>query len=302
MADCTVLRDPHLNVSASPADGEVARVLDIVTNESPVDRLETLQRLLEELAACPEASQLESRTLDLIGHSDERRLLHLGRSVLDLRQAAVRQVFEQIATDGLLSALRITELRLLGCETALSSEGQTAIRTLTELLGIRVLGTSMLVYAAYFGDKGFKPRYAGMLVDAGKLPPALGERAAWPQDPLPPPAPPFDLERIQSWSIDELPRVAWPRIRRAVSGPGAEDVAPLADLIEQGDGRVMPHLLAQPRCELLMVSGGDRVRRIEVLLDFELIRIRLADPADSAVYRVRDPRALEDWIGGAGSP
>jgi hypothetical protein len=62
----------------------------------------------------------------------------------------------------------------------------------------------------------------------------------------------------------------------------------------------MPHLLAQPRCEVLVVSGGDRVRRIEVLLDYELIRIRLVDSADSAVYRVRDPRELEDWLGGAG--
>jgi hypothetical protein len=301
MADCAVLSEPHLNVSGHPADGEVARMLDIVANEQPVDRLETLQRLLEELAACPEVSALESRTLDLIGHSDERRLLHLGRSVLDLRQAAVRQVFEQIAEAGLLGALRITELRLLGCETALSGDGQAVIRQLTDILGIRVLGTARLLYAAYFGDKGLKPRYTSMLLDAANLPPATAERAGWPQDPLPPRAPPFALERIRSSSIDELPRVDWPRIRRTDAGAGAGGVAPLADLVEQGDGRVMPHLLAQPRCEVLVVSGGDRVRRIEVLLDHELIRIRLADSSDSAVYRVRDPRELEDWLGGAGA-
>ncbi len=301
MPDCAKLRDPHLNVSAQPADGEVARVLDIVSNEEPVDRLETLRRVLEELAACPEASRRDNRTLDLIGHSDQLRLLHLGTSVLDLRLGGVRQLFEQIAADGLLRQLRIVELRLLGCETAMSSEGQTAIRTLTEVLGVRVLGTTKLVYAAYFGDKGLKPRYAGMLRDAAKLPTLTGERAGWPQDPPPPPAPPFDLEKIESSSIDELPRVAWPRIRRVAGAErGADGATPLADLIERGDGRVMPHLLAHPRCEVLVVSGGDRVRRIEVLFDFELVRIALAGAA-SAVYRVRHPRELEDWIGGTGS-
>lgn len=305
MADCEKLRAPRLNMSAHPADGEVAKVLDVVSNEEPVDRLESLKRLLEELAACPESLRRGTgRTLDLIAHSDQARLLHLGRSVVDLRQESVRQLFEQMAGDRLLQSLNVTELRLLGCETAMSGEGQAAIRRLTEILGIRVLGTTKLLYAAYFGEDGLKPRYESMLRDATKLPDLDEHRVQWPQDPLPAPAPPFELENIQSSSIDELPMVDWPRVRR-IAGPGrapaqTRDARPLLDLIETDDGRLMPRLLARPRCELLVMSGGDRVRRIEILFDFELVRVKPTGSADSAVYRVRNARELADWIESVG--
>jgi hypothetical protein len=305
MADCEKLRDPHLNVVADPTDGEVAKMVDIISNEEPVDRLESLKRFLEELTACRRSPATEKgRTLDLIAHSDQARLLHLGKSVVDPRQESVRLLFEQIAADGLLKALNITELRLLGCETAMSAEGQLAIRTLSEILGIRVLGTTKLLYAAYFCEDGLKSRYEPVLCDAANLPGLTEERGRWPQDPLPPVAAPFEFENIQSSSIDELPMVGWPRLRLVANpDPGARDtgVRPLLDLIEPGDGRVMPHLLAKPRCELLVLSGGDRVRRIEILFDFELVRIHPADGPDSIVYRVRDSRKLEEWIGSVGS-
>lgn len=301
MADCEKLRDPHLNVAAHPPDGEVARMVDIIANEEPVDRLESLVRVLEELVACPEPLRVErTRTLDLIAHSDQARLLHLGKSVVDVRQDSVRQLFEAMAADEVLQRLNVTEVRLLGCETAMSVEGQLAIRTLTEILGIPVLGTTKLLYAAYFDEQGLKSRYEPVLRDAATLPELTEERTRWPQDPLPPPAPPFELESIQTFSIDELPMVDWPRVRRLVGpsrGPtGDADIKPLLDLIKPGDGRVMPHLLAQPRCELLVMSGGDRVRRIEILLDFELVRIHAADGPGIAVYRVRNARELEKWI------
>ncbi|HKE20061.1 MAG TPA: hypothetical protein VKB80_34540 [Kofleriaceae bacterium] len=304
MADCEKLRDPHLNVSADPADGEVERVVDVVGNEEPVENLDGLRRLLEGFAGCPPPARESTRTLDLIGHSDQTRLLHLGRSVVDPRQESVRSQFEQIAASGIVEHLNISELRLLGCETAMSVEGQAAIRTLSQILGIRVLGTTKLLYAAYFGEDGLKRRYEPVLSDAANLPDLAQVRTGWPSDPLPPPAPRFELDNVRRCSIDELPMVDWPRVRR-LAGTGRAptqggDIEQLLDLIEKDSGRLMPKLLARPRCEILVISGGDRVRRIEILFDFELVRIRPADAPGSAVYRVKDARRLEDWIDSLG--
>ena len=188
----------------------------------------------------------------------------------------------------------------------MSLEGQAAIRTLSEILGIRVLGTTKLLYAAYFGEDGLKRRYEPVLSDAANLPDPEQGHTGWPSDPLPPPAPPFELENIRRYSIDELPMVDWPRVRR-VAGPGqaatqggAGDIEQLLELIEKDSGRLMPKLLARPRCEVLVISGGDRVRRIEILFDFELVRIRPIDGPGSAVYRVKDARRLEAWIESVG--
>jgi hypothetical protein len=305
MAECEWLRDPHLNITADPPDGEVARMVDILAHGEPVDRLEGLTRVLEELASCPPSpDKARSRTLDLIGHSDEARLLHLGSSVVDPRVEGVRRLFEKIAADGLLQRLNITELRLLGCETAMSVDGQTAIRALTEVLGIPVLGTTKLLYAAYFGEDGLRRRYEPVLCHAANLPELAQPLAEWPRDPLPSLAPPFQLDIIRSVSIDELPVVDWPRVRRIARTDrefaGSVDARPLLDLIEPGSGRMLPRLLAQPRCELLLMSGGDRVRRIEILFDFELVRIQLVDTTARAVYRVKNARELEDWVASVG--
>jgi hypothetical protein len=305
MAEWEWLRDPHINVAADPPDGEVARMVDIIAHVEPVDRLEGLVRMLEELGSCPpSADKARKRTLDLVGHSDEARLLHLGRSVVDPAQEGVRRLFEQMAADGLLQRLNVTEVRLLGCETAMSFEGQMAIRALTEILGVPVLGTTKLLYAAYFGEEGLRRRYERVLCHAGNLPELTHPRAEWPQDPPPSLAPPFELEIVRSVSIDELPIVDWPRVRRIArtdrEAASGVDARPLLDLIEPGSGRVIPRLLAQPRCEVLLMSGGDRVRRIEILFDFELVRIQLVDTTASAVYRVKDARELERWIARVG--
>jgi hypothetical protein len=304
MAELEWLRYPHLNITADPADGEVARMVDIIAHGEPVDRLEGLVRVLEELGSCPpSADKARSRTLDLIGHSDEARLLHLGRSVVDPTQEGVRRLFEQVAADGLLQRLNVNEVRLLGCETAMSFEGQVAIRALTEILDIPVFGTTKLLYAAYFGEDGLRRRYERVLCNAEDLPNLDDPRAEWPQDPPPSLAPPFELDIIRSVSIDELPIVDWPRVRQVGSGRDAGagvDARPLLDLIEPGYGRLMSRLLAKPRCELLLMSGGDRVRRIEILFDFELVRIQPIDTTASAVYRVKDARALEDWVARVG--
>jgi len=301
MADCKKLRDPHLNVSAHPAHGELARTRQNVRNEEPVASLDGMRRFLDELCVCPSLTPGgRSRTLDLIAHANQRRLLALGTSLIDLGKTEVRHFFQQLAADDLFGRLNITELRLLGCETAMSREGQAAIRDLTEILGVRVVGTTKLVYSAYFGEKGLKDRYERMLRDAGNLPDLGEERAGWPLDPLPALAPPFELDRIQPVEVDKLPEVEWPRLVRATgTQPGGgklADAEPLVHMVDANDGRMMPRMLARPSCELVVASGDEQVGRVEILLDFDLVRVHPIGEASSAVYRVLDPEELQAWV------
>ena len=171
MARCLRADDRHIHVSASPADGELARLVERVANNRPIEQLAGLRRLLDRLRGCHRCVPgAERRTLDLLAHATPDRLLQLGTSVLDPRRPDVRRLFQEMAQDEVLPGLGIHELRLLGCETALSRAGQAAIRALSDILGVRVVGTVRPVYAAYFGATGLHARYEGMLCDADCLP------------------------------------------------------------------------------------------------------------------------------------
>ena len=171
MVSCLRPGDRHINVSASPTDGELTRLVERVASHRPVEQLVGLRRLLDGLLCCRGTRPGRApRTLDLLAHSTADRLLQLGSSVLDPRQPDVRRLFEQVARDEVLPGLAIREVRLLGCETAMTHAGQDAIRALTDILGVRVLGTVRPVYAAHFGATGLLDRYEVMLCDADCLP------------------------------------------------------------------------------------------------------------------------------------
>lgn len=301
MGVCLATCRPRLNVAGLPAEGELARALDLVANEHMVDRLADLHDVLGRVVRCATCAG-GARTLDLLGHSTGRRLLQLGATELDPTRDEVRRELDRLARDGLLERLGIDELRLLGCQTAMSPAGQQAIRDLTRFLGVRVVGTTKLVYAAYFGDAGFKDRYEDILCDAGSLPdlePASAPRVEWPVDPAPPPAPPFDLEEVEAVPSDQLADAPGPRVHASGgSAPRQDAPSPLPGLVDRDDGRMMPKMLAHPTREVLIGAGGGTVRRVEVLFDHQLIRVRLGPHRRSAVYRVSRPEELKTWLDG----
>jgi hypothetical protein len=278
----------------------LARALDLVANEHPVEQLADLHGVLDRVARCITCAGA-ARTLDLLGHSTGRRLLQLGSTEIDPAHPDVRREFERLAREGVLARLNIDELRLLGCQTAMSPAGQETIRRLTQLLGIRVVGTTKLVYAAYFGDTGLKGRYEDILCDASSLPdlaPAGATPIDWPVDPAPPPAPRFDLDEIEAVPADQLPATDCPRIlAENGSAPGrAAALDSLPGLIERDDGRLMPKMLVRPTREVLIGTGEGSVRRVEVLFDHQLVRVRQGPERRSAVYRVSRPGDLEAWL------
>jgi hypothetical protein len=106
-------------------------------------------------------------TLDLTGHSTAgHHLLRLGRTPIDMLDPAVARFFRAMAASGVLRRLRISAVRLLGCETAVTDGGQRTMRMLSRTLGMPVYGTLAPLLAGHHDANGFNPAYAHLLVEA----------------------------------------------------------------------------------------------------------------------------------------
>jgi hypothetical protein len=106
-------------------------------------------------------------TLDLMGHSTAgHHLLRLGGTPIDMLDPAVARFFRAVAASGVLSRLRISAVRLLGCETAVADGGRRTMRMLSRTLGLPVYGTLAPLTAAHHDADGFRPAFAHLLVEA----------------------------------------------------------------------------------------------------------------------------------------
>jgi hypothetical protein len=106
------------------------------------------------------------RTLDLIGHSTrEHRLLRLGGTPVDMLDPFVFQFFQAVAAERLLPRLRITAVRLLGCETAVTESGRMTVRLLGKALDLPVYGTLKPLLKSHSTAAGFHPSFEHLLSD-----------------------------------------------------------------------------------------------------------------------------------------
>ena len=159
----------RVNVSHTSPDTTIQQVLDTVDHEHlVVDALgeDGVQGVIGELARRRPSPGPFS--LDLIAHA-RRGVLHLGDWSVDGNgtSAALHRVCA-----GELTQLALAEIRLLGCNTAITREGQTAIRSLHRLFGVPVLGTKVPISARDFDGAGF--RAGAILTDQDHLPPPSG--------------------------------------------------------------------------------------------------------------------------------
>jgi hypothetical protein len=249
-----------------------------------VRSLSALFRHLDELART--TPQTES-TLDLIGAADAQGLLHLGGSVIDGANVSVLELFSQMADERLLQRLRVNEVRLLGCRTAAEMQGQDTIRRLAQILRVRVLGTTELIYRDNFRGDGFDPVCDDALVDEGAMPTGR-----------PVPELPLDGARATAFKIDalslvrakDLQPVPWPRF----VVPRTFDPRSLASMVRSGEGCELPGLLALPRCELMLPArrnerGEEQFHAIDVLFNWTMLRIHNIEHPNGAVYPVVSP-------------
>jgi hypothetical protein len=139
--------------------GQAARCVKLQRAASLPELREILQRRLDEPA--PPA------TLDLIGHSTrEHHLLRLGRTPIDMLDPSVARFFHALGAARLLPRLRITAVRLLGCETAVTDGGLRTLRMLSRTLHLPVFGTTKPLLKSHSNVAGFDPAFAHILVEA----------------------------------------------------------------------------------------------------------------------------------------
>lgn len=270
----------RINISHKAPDAQIQQVLDKIEREFLVsDALgaDGVEGVIDRLCSAPRTRV--RLTLDLIAHS-RRGVLHLGGWSVD---GSTTTVALRNACVDTLADLDLAAIRLLGCNTALSVEGQAAMRRLHELFAVPVLGTKVPISARDFDAEGF--RADAILTD---------------QDNVPPPAGPT-LQSVGRWFgrfarvVGEtlqgmLPRLRAesraevvrdraciaPRVRWAIREVTREQLEAILDHAEP-DVVDAPGLLALPDCELVApVSAGAgrrRYHRVTVLLDGYWLRV-----------------------------
>jgi hypothetical protein len=282
---------PHINVSGTAPPGDrdagayvpgsdaVAGAQASINGLVRVDSIAGLHRFLVDLTRTPPA---HAASLDLIGSSMGTGVLRLGRSTIDATVPEVLDVFEAIGQEQLLPRLGIRVVRLVGARTATEQVAQDTLRRLRQFLGVPVLGTTSLVTRDDFTEDGFDRSLDCAFVD--------DRGAGGPRKPvvLPPattPARSFGFDAIGIVRESALPKVPWPRF----VVPRTFDLRQLSNQVRDA-GHAIPGLLALPRCELLLpagrMAGEERFRVIEVLFNWELIRIHGPSLPGGAIYPV----------------
>ena len=279
-------RLPHINVSGADARGALLAVQERVAGASLVSSISGLYRLLADLQHVRGAETAAS-TLDLIGATTGTGMLQLGSSVIDAGVHVVHEVFEWIGKERILSALGVKELRLIGCRTAVEPAAQETMRRLAQLVGVPVSGTTTLIHADHFGDRGLAWDLDGTMVCSSALPPRKVP-PLWPE--MPARTRELGFDAIEVVPASSLGRVPWPRF----VVPRGFDTRTVLAAVRVGDGRRLPGLLALPRCEILLpmgrVQNEESFRVIEVLFNWEGVRITGPDVPDGAVYPVVSPQ------------
>jgi len=273
---------PHISVAGLEEPAALAEQ-PVIAGLARVDSLVGLHRLLTDLVRI---APTHAATLDLIGPSTGTGVLQLGRSAIDATNPAVLDLFEAIGEEQLVHRLAIRAVRLLGARTATEQLGQDTLRRLRQFLGVPVLGTTSLLSRTSFGEHGLDRALDNELVD---------DRAAPARKPvvLPTTAPrtrPFGFDAVGIVKESALLPVTWPRF----VVPRGFDLKTLTNQIRAGDGQALPGLLALPRCELLIPAGRmlgeERFRVLEVLFNWELVRVQGPTLPEAATYPVVSPQ------------
>ena len=287
-APALLLAQPHLSIVSSHRDSELARIQDLVEHRLLVDGRGELERVLGSLLAAA-GPHPTPKTLDLIGHSSPgKSLLLLGDWAIDASSATVTAFFRELADQDVMARLGVRAVRLLGCVTAESGQGRHTIRTLAEILGVEVYGTSNLIFSSHYNATGFAVEREFHLVSATELASREVER-----QPLA-----SGIATVQVLDVDALP----PGYSFAPSGPwphrfaDESDMAKLLRLVRRREGAQMPGLLSMPACELLFPAPEGAQRRIQIVLDGAFVRVYPTEQGPAILYPVDDPRAVATLI------
>lgn len=189
-----------LNVISRYAPGEISRIKQKFTSAGKyflsVEEGETLVDALSAYVSRTRAGDPRGGEppppfyyLDLIGHSRSRdHILKIGE--LALTSAVAREQFTELVDRGVLDALQIKAIRLLGCRTAAHPRGEKVVRAIHETTELDVYATRTDLFAVHYNEDGFRPEAELLLADhdvilksgAGDLPPGDDYAADLPDD------------------------------------------------------------------------------------------------------------------------
>ena len=131
-------------------------------------RVGSLREMRDVLASLQPSEAAHS--LDLLGHSTrDTHLLRLGKTIVDMADVRIATFFDALRREH-FERLRIEQVRLLGCETAVTVVGQRTMRSLARTLGVRVIGSRKPLYKTHYSPDGFCAEFQSALIDASDLP------------------------------------------------------------------------------------------------------------------------------------
>lgn len=283
----------RLNVSQKDPDRVVQEVIDRLERPSLVDGpLGTagVEGVVE--GTFREPRRPAAVCLDLIAHS-RKGVLYLGDWAVDGNDAtqALRS-----SCAAMLEHMPFSDIRLLGCNTAIKAGGRRAMRSLAAIFGARVWGTKVPISANDFDRGGF--RSCGLLADhhdiARFAAPSVRSTARW-----------FSGAGARTVWLRELAGqlrdepeaealAAWHRTPAALRWEIRQCAQPEFDALfdhpEPGMAQV-PGILALPDLELVVPAGHHagqpHYHRLTVLLDHELVRVYPRASPAGCIFRVR---------------
>ena len=271
---------PSINVVSAPHGDEQLRLIaDTIADRVLVEDLDGLGAVLDA------ETQSGPRVLSLVGHSTglERRL-RLGHTVISADDASVVGFFRRRRDQ--LAMLQVTQIRLLGCCTAVRAEGLAAMKAISTATGLPVLGAITILSASAYDRAGLRADYAAIYLADDDHPPAIH---TCPLDATQAEATvgPLDVEaletvtlRVTSWPL------VWPRDQR---------LSKLLPAIVDQVGFSLPGLLVEPDVEMLIPTGTG-FRRVDVVLGGSALRVFPPKHPHGILYPVVEPGPLRSVL------
>lgn len=282
----------RFNVGQIDPDKVVREVLNKLEQHSLVDGalgMAGVQGLVERRFHDPRRPA--AFCLDLIAHS-RQGVLHIGDWPVD-GNSSTEALRDRCAA--ILAHMPLSDIRLLGCNTAIKADGRRAMRSLAAIFGTRVWGTKVPISANDFDHNGFCS--SGLLADHNDVArfanPRVWRTARW-----------FSGSAIrtrlrelttqlraesEAELLDDWQRTI-PALRWAIRQYTRSQFEALLDHAEPGMARV-PGILAVPDLEIVApaapAAGVPRYHRVTLLLDYEVMRVYTHAIPNGCIFRIR---------------
>ncbi len=289
----------RLNISHTQADSALQETLDQIDGELLVERAlgassveATVKKVVRRVGG-------PAFSVELVAHAKDG-VLGLGEWTVDDQGTTVQDLKQRWAAE--LSRIRAGQILVLGCNTAATTAGQNALVHLQDVLGAKVAGATVPLYARDFDAGGLIAM--GVLADSTSFPnpiDASREMERWFARFIPRPG--LDLQNVLGDLRRETLRQATSDWRRTYPTRRW----PLRLLADEAELRSCfqhvvptfasaPGLLALPERELVAPVAGeaDRYHRLTILLGGYLARVYPRNQPGGVLLRA--PSSLHDKL------